>query len=1359
MSDAKPVTHPGRFVKHEVIPQGMTVTAAAEALDIGRPALSNFLNGKAALSPEMAVRLEKAFGVSRNRLLDMQSEFDAQEMRIKEKTLAVRKYAPGYLEIKAGQIEAWSETIEARALLAVLLRKLVVTTSPKITKSDFPAYDNSQRPGWDGQVGSDEATPWIPLGDSGWEFGVNKDIKTKADGDYAKSIKQLDIESRRDMTFVFVTPRNWPGKDDWVAAKQKENEWKDVRAYDASNLEQWLEQSISAQAWLSERLGISHEGIASTDDCWSQWAGVCEPELSGALFDKAVEAYEPKVRNWLDSDPDKPLVIAADSSDEALAFAVQVLRTITSGDVSAADRAVVVTEPGALPILSRGVSDMIALVNSPDVELDLGQIPKSTHTIIIRHKGSMSGEPDIALGTVPSASFEGALQSMGLTRAESDTISRATGNSVTVLRRHLSTVEAIRRPPWSDDPTTVKKLVPLTLIGAWRADSDDDVEAITALTRVPFEESEATVSELLTLSHPPVWMAGNHRGMVSKIDALFAVAPVVTAADLENFFLVAQVILSEEDPALDLPEDKRWTASLYGKTRKSSSHLRRSLCETLVLLATHGNELFRHRLGYDVEQRINRLVRDLLTPLDEQVWNSQKDALPSFAEAAPSEFLQILEEDLASEKPTVLTLFRPAGSGVFGDCPRSGLLWALEALAWKPERLSRVASILAELSGIELDDNWMNKPLNSLESIFRSWMPQTASDVEDRKKAISTLAAKYPEIAWKLCVDQFSPMSRTGHYSYRPRFRNDALGAGEVVSGHENWQFARHAVDVALAWPSHDAKTLGDLIQSLHGLHEDDQVAVWTLVESWCDSDPDDVEKAELREKIRQYALTKRGRKRDMPERSHDKAREAYDNLAPDDLISRHQWLFAQEWVELSAHELEDDDLDYQSREERREAERVQAIEEIWSAHGLDGVLGLLARSDAAHAIGRGLKAVVSDGLDNLVAELIDHAGPVDAQRIDGCLAGLLAFQDQGALEQLIAETVSRYGAQKDGDNAIVRLLCCAPFRKSIWEQANQAGDSVRQKYWQRVHPQWIRNAAAELEYGIDELLDADRPRAALHLAELDVEIIESARLIRIFRSVATSTTEPSGHYRFADYVITNVLTELGNRKEVSKQELARLELLYISVLEHSEYGMPNLERELASSPNLFIEALAFAFRRSDGGEDPVEWSEFEGDRTSIAMATSSLLHSARVTPGTSNDDEVDRIELAKWVKEARQLSEKYGRGDIGDQMIGRLLSNSPVGDDGIWPCEAVRDVLEDTAARHIAIGMRTGVYNSRGVVWRGNSGDQERVLADKYRNWARQVAPTHPFTASVLEGIAESYEHDATRWDTDAEVRSRTGY
>jgi len=87
--------HPGEFIRTEIIhPLGLSVTAAADVLGVSRPALSSLLNGKADLSGEMALRIEKAFGPKMDTLMRMQSAFDIARTRKQESKIRVRRYHP-----------------------------------------------------------------------------------------------------------------------------------------------------------------------------------------------------------------------------------------------------------------------------------------------------------------------------------------------------------------------------------------------------------------------------------------------------------------------------------------------------------------------------------------------------------------------------------------------------------------------------------------------------------------------------------------------------------------------------------------------------------------------------------------------------------------------------------------------------------------------------------------------------------------------------------------------------------------------------------------------------------------------------------------------------------------------------------------------------------------------------------------------------------------------------------------------------------------------------------------------------------------------------------------------------------------
>lgn len=1343
----------GSYIRRHVIPSGMSVTDAAEKLRVGRPALSNLLNGKASLSADMALRLEKAFGADRERLLDFQARIEQEQRREEHRTIVVSTYVPNFLVIKARQIDQWADgNLEARSDLPVLLRRLIHSTGRELHHVDFPGYDNAERKGWDGWVQAEAATPWIPKGASGWEFGTNKDPGIKANRDYVARLKSVPRAERVEITFVFVTPRNWPGKKKWAEAKNTEGEWKAVRALDASDLEQWLETSIPAQIWLAEKLTIPTEGFETLDQSWNRWCSASEPPMTAEIFEPSISARRRTLKDWLNQPPSRPFVIAADSKDEALAFLACLFRNEEIA-AQARDLVAVFESAKALKTLASSTSPFIPIATTEATERELATVYRRLHCVIVRPRNAVNSEPDIALDLLGQDDFEKALVDMGIDRDAVEQLGRESGRSPTILRRRLSKIDAIRTPLWASDDQIAQALIPMSLVGAWHSRSKADCEIISYLADRPYSETEESITRQLQFDDSPVWSVAHYRGVVSKIDALFAVSGFVTEKHLADFLFLAEVVLSESDPALELPEDKRWAAGIYGKTRDHSAALRKGICETLVILAVHGDTLFRDRLGFDAETRVSLLIGSLLTPLTLDKLLSHDNDLPRYAEAAPDEFLTLLEADLRQPEPVLLGLLKPASTSLFGGCPRTGLLWALECLAWNPRHLGRVVAMLAQLSRTTIDDNWANKPIATLEAIFRSWMPQTAASLEDRVKALEVLIRKFPDIGWQICVDQFSPGSQIGHYNYRPRWRSDASGAGQPVTTKEMMEFARKALALAIAWTHHDEKTLGDLIERLEVMTDEYQSAIWDLIDTWSEAGADDKAKGVLRERIRRFALTVRSQRRDLDEETRNRAREAYNKLRPADPAIQHAWLFASQWVEESAEEIEDQDLDYSKREERIYELRLDAMKEIWSAEGLAGVSTLLEDSNAPVIVGyyAGLCAAEEgETIETLRTFLV--AEPAGEAQSDAFLGGFIQ-----SIEADLRPAILTAVAKESNTDQTVRLFRCAPFCEQTWRLLDEQSREIRERYWSEVYPRWNRFTEAELTELIDRLLEAQRPRAAFHALHMDWEAIETSRLKRLLTDVASSSAEPAGTFQLSAHDISVALQELDQRAGVTREEMARLEFLFISALHHSEHGIPNLEQQIAESPAIFVQAVAIVFKRTDDGQDPPGWHNDDPKKAAAAAtAAFQVLEQIRRVPGTQTDGKIDTEVLRQWVTEARRLCAEHGRADIGDERVGQILSRAPSEESGLWPCRPVCEVMESVASEHLGRGFHVGVRNARGVHARQPGGDQERELAAKYRAWAHQLAHDYPYVASVLEDIASSYDRDAEREDSEAMVNKR---
>ncbi len=88
-------SHPGAIIREEILsPLGLNVTKAAKALRVRRATLSDLVNENATLSPEMALRIEKAFGVSMDMMLRIQMDWDIAATRRRAQDIPVRRYSP-----------------------------------------------------------------------------------------------------------------------------------------------------------------------------------------------------------------------------------------------------------------------------------------------------------------------------------------------------------------------------------------------------------------------------------------------------------------------------------------------------------------------------------------------------------------------------------------------------------------------------------------------------------------------------------------------------------------------------------------------------------------------------------------------------------------------------------------------------------------------------------------------------------------------------------------------------------------------------------------------------------------------------------------------------------------------------------------------------------------------------------------------------------------------------------------------------------------------------------------------------------------------------------------------------------------
>ena len=195
-----------------------------------------------------------------------------------------------------------------------------------------------------------------------------------------------------------------------------------------------------------------------------------------------------------------------------------------------------------------------------------------------------------------------------------------------------------------------------------------------------------------------------------------------------------------------------------------SRQLAEGLAETLAAMGGLGREIRISTMTLaDWPARIVRRVFEHAAS-DWRLWASLAPSLPLLAEAAPRQFLDAVETRGGEDGP-LFELFKQEGDNPFGSSPHTGLLWALEGLAWSPDHLPRVASVLTKLARLDPGGRTANRPRVSLRRIFLIWYPQNTLPWRDQLHVLESLIRRDPETGWQVIADLL------------PRSMDNSLGA------------------------------------------------------------------------------------------------------------------------------------------------------------------------------------------------------------------------------------------------------------------------------------------------------------------------------------------------------------------------------------------------------------------------------------------------------------------------------------------------------------------------------------------------------------------------------------------------------
>jgi len=1009
--------------------------------------------------------------------------------------------------ITTRHVTDWAATTIAQRELPRLIRRLVHATATT-TLISMPAGDSTASPGLDGEIYSKEGNAWVPQGHSCWEASCRADGTAKANEDFAKRVDGLAEADRKSRTYVAITGRKWTQKAKWAAERRAEGHWLDVRAYDADDLEQWIEQSPAVALAFGEELGLSGPGVTSLGAYYKMWSAQCTPQILAAAVLAGRDQQAQRLLTKCNSAPDEsgpsPISVKSDSVEEAVAFVAAAILA----DGSLVDHSVIVTDVCGWRFVEKNTEIRVAVAARPE----LADAPATRECLVLivpYASGDMAkqftgvagrlDEQETTLDRADHSEFEKSLQYIGLDENDSRRLSRLCGRSWSIFRRQHANNPAIRRPAWLDHPSA-PALATLCLIGSWSSNRDADKAAVARVTGRSYDDLERDLLALERLDDSPVLHIGTVWKAKSALELLALFGDRITQAEIDRFFDEARSILSASDPALELEKDKRYAAAIYGKTRPISSLLLEAFCDTLTKLAVRGPAVA-SLAAKDIDGRVAGLVNELLGGTDATRWLSLASALPALAEASPDAFLSAVEDSLSRSGEPVKQLFAETESAASlgGRCWHSGMLWALETLGWAPQRLTRVSLILARLSDVEIAGNRVNTPLNSLINLYRSWFPQTGATIEQRITALDLLIERQPKAAAKL----LNALTNTGHdmarHTARPTWRDDDAGAGYGATGIERRQMLDAAADRQLILASQNPEQIAALIKKYSDFDNTRRQKVLALIQNV--NDRTDEDKETIRKAVRQKIhLHRNYGDQEKVDALLRPLETAYNHLVPSDLIIEHGWLFKDGRLDLPVRH---DDEDSAGRQYLSAKIRTEALTAIFASEGWPGLVRLADYTNGGWLIGwNSVEAGVP--LDDAIQWVTASAG--DLERGDqrtNLAAGIL----NAAIRRDGHDVIQRFLASVDGLSRDmdwkVRLLTYLPEERATWDIVEMLGRKEHEKYWRLCTGNiWAHDDPPYLQYALTQLLEARRPVTALRACDIKFDGIDPEVVTQILEGL-----------------------------------------------------------------------------------------------------------------------------------------------------------------------------------------------------------------------------------------------------------------
>jgi hypothetical protein len=1255
-------------------------------------------------------------------------------------------------------IEYWAKKYEGKGFFPYLISKLVYFSTLPEAQINIPSGSAVFLGGWDGIVYSEEQRPYVPGGRSLWEFGTNKNFKTKADADYKKRSEDALGYDPSQCTYVFITPMLWTQKDEWRIEKLAENIWKDIWVFDAVDLEQWLDQSSPVAVWFAKELEKApSDGALDAEQFWTEWSSGDAGQLVPKIITSGRENEVNQLCDFLNGTPNI-ITIQAKTKTEALAFIIAAADCFEENQKQRffSKTMVVEKEESFRTLYVNYAKTALNLIPKfDDKSLLQAAVSQGHHVIIPVGADDDTSHKSIILPTISKEGQIEGLIEMGLTKEDAERYSREAGRDINKLRRLLKFID--NRAPWFKTEN-IREIIPALILGRWNIYNPGDCEILEKLSGLPFDDYMAILYRWKDFEDSPILQIGGTWRLTSPLDLWNSVSKYITKNDLK--------ILSESFAAVFNDTGNSGETELISITysfnapKKYSLWTQEGLVQTLIMISLHG-ESIQSVIQQKPELWVDQVVSGLLFNADEDLWRRTNRKLPLIAEASPKSFFKAVQNSLQKIEPEIMGMFRTKADFLGESSSHTGLLWAFEGLAWLPEYLFQATDILLKLAELDPGGNLSNRPAKSLVDIYRPWYFQTLTPFNERMEILQAAIKNNQKQGWELLRKLMPKNHDNGSSNNKMRWRlfdkNITLNYS-IQEAHSTYHVLS---DLMLdLFDNSDEKLAAIIEHSAQMTSSEDCEKMLAFIEKNYVYIPKN--SIVSRDKTRKILHRHRSSPDAYWSLNEDlliRYQTLYDALEPEDPTAKYKWLFNsyQVYFPEGRLEIEDNNQDETDYNTKVTKVRTEAVKILSAKIGIDEVLKLADTAESTQILAFVLSKTTQT--ENEIIKIVSTLKNTDANRKFVSLY-IAAKTGSNGLKWLF-DLCSKLENINLEDIDLFTLFSSVDPSEELWNYIESKSESFNKTYWLSISPYFFRITTEESIIVINKLLAYKRFKSALRAAHHFKKELSTEMLSTILYQ--TITEECHDNFLLEPHEITSLFKEIGKREDKNNETLLKLEWHYLTILNSyaSGYKPKLLYNELSENPEFFVDVLKWIYMPSDDKNIEPEHNSLPKETLqNFARQGYELLDNFKNIPGVRSDNTIDHFEINQWINQVRELAQKADRIEAADKHIGRLLAYFSEENKDCWPPDEISQIIERINTASLRDNFSVTVTNKRGFTSRSpfEGGNIEKNNAAHFQKLADLHKYKHPNLSEIFTKISEDYLNTAGHHDNQAE-RDRLDY